>query len=86
MTDSYRRTFGLSKLDLFRGLLGIQSSRREFKRRLMLESLESRQVLAAFQVTSILESVNGNDGVESVMIQGRGEPLVSSPMTMPRLR
>jgi CSLREA domain-containing protein len=46
-----------------RRLLDVQSRRRILKRRLMLESLENRRVLANIEVTSLADVNDSNDGV-----------------------
>jgi fibronectin-binding autotransporter adhesin len=51
-----------SRFDRLCRLLDIKSRRRVSKRRLLFESLETRKVLANFEVTSMLDTTDANDG------------------------
>ncbi len=63
MPTPARRSSSGSRFDRLQRLLGIKERRRVFKRRLMMESLETRRVLANIEVTSLLDTTELNDGV-----------------------
>ncbi len=63
MANSGRRLSTDSQVGRLQRLLGVKERRRVFKRRLMMESLETRRVLANFEVTSLLDTTDASDGV-----------------------
>ncbi len=61
MPNSGRRLSAGSRLERLQRLLGIKERRRVFKRRLMMESLETRRVLALYTVTTLGDTTDATD-------------------------